>query len=534
MISIRQGTVILIGYQDKENLGLRYISSYLKRRGHNVWYIALPAVPDEVLKKIKKLQPDIVGFSLIFQNFTPDFASLISFLRSSGCPSHFTMGGHYPSFDYIQVLESIPELDSIVRFEGEETLASLLGVILAGRSLDGVKGLAWRDASGNIVANPLRRGHADLDLLPWPDRSDLNYKSDKISTASMIGSRGCCYNCAFCSITNFYRQSGTPGRRWRDPVDVVDEMEMLHNSGADVILFQDDDFLVGGKPGTVWAHSIANEIINHDLQKILHWRISCRSDEVRRETLTPLVRAGLSHVYLGVESGDMQDLIELNKKLTPEIHLSAKKVIQELDLTFDFGFMLLNPWSTFETIRNNLKFLREFVGDGEAPTGFCRTLPYAGTTITERLKKEGRLSPGFLAEYNFIDPRLDVLHKWLYHVFNKRNNDPYGTRNLLSVLLFEVNLDLPKHPRNPLYLNILRAITSVSNRVMIDTVETALDYFESLEKPPLLHDPFLTQLGKYHEEQDRRIREDLKRWCNARIDRTLVSTVSAVHGRIVQ
>ncbi len=525
MLSDRQGTVILIGYQYKENLGLRYLSACLKKKSYRVKLIVLPAAPEEVIKTIKDIQPDIVGFSLIFQNFAPDFADLISIVRRSGCFAHLTIGGHYPSFDYIQVLKSIPELDSAIRFEGEETLISLLEAVIKNKPLDEVKGIAWCNESGQIITNPLRPGCMNLDLLPRPDREDLNYKFNWLSTASMIGSRGCYHNCAFCSIAPFYKKNKTPGRRFRSPLEVVDEMEMLHNRGADVILFQDDDFLSGGKRGIEWAHAIASECVRRGLNRTLRWRVSCRSDEVSQDILAPLVDGGLSHVYLGVESGDLQNLIDLNKKLTPETHMVARETLQVLNLTFDFGFMLLIPWSTFNTIRNNLKFLREFAGKGEAPCGFCRTLPYAGTAIADRLKKEKRLLPGFLAKYNFEDPRLDTFHTWLYQVFNRRNNDPGGTRNLLSVLLFEAKVNLPKYPYSQLNEVVLRSLISISNTVMIDTVEIALDYFESKKEPPFLDDPFLEELHQHHEEEDLRIHQDINRWCNSRLNAMFMSEI---------
>ena len=92
----------------------------------------------------------------------------------------------------------------------------------------------------------------------------------------------------------------------------------------------------------------------------MRFKFSCRSDEVREEVLAPLVESGLSHVYLGVEAGDPEALKTLNKRITPEVHYCAGQILRRLDLSFDFGFMLLEPWSTLSTVRNNLHFLREF------------------------------------------------------------------------------------------------------------------------------------------------------------------------------
>jgi radical SAM superfamily enzyme YgiQ (UPF0313 family) len=91
----------------------------------------------------------------------------------------------------------------------------------------------------------------------------------------------------------------------------------------------------------------------------VRWKISCRSDEVREETLAPIVEAGLTHVYMGIESGDPDNLRNLNKLLKPEVHFRAGEVLRRLGLSFNFGFMLLEPWSTFTTVHNNLRAPRK-------------------------------------------------------------------------------------------------------------------------------------------------------------------------------
>jgi radical SAM superfamily enzyme YgiQ (UPF0313 family) len=118
--------------------------------------------------------------------------------------------------------------------------------------------------------------------------------------------------------------------------------------------------------------------------------------------LAPLVEAGLRHVYLGVEAGDEDDLVHLNKLMTANAH-QAGTVLRELGLSFDFGFMLLNPWSTVESVMNNIEFLGAFAGDGATAVNFCRMLPYVGTPAAERLLAEGRLERDNLdADYSSL------------------------------------------------------------------------------------------------------------------------------------
>jgi hypothetical protein len=326
----------------------------------------------------------------------------------------------------------------------------------------------------------------------------------------MLGSRGCPWHCSFCSIITFYEGNGTKGRRCRDPIKVVDELEYLHQKrGVRIILWQDDDFLSGGKVGITWAHTIANECIKRGLHKGLRWKISCRSDEVSKEALEPLVAAGLTHVYMGIESGDPDNLKNLNKHLKPEAHIQAGKVLRQLGLSFDFGFMLLEPWSTFATVRNNIAFLREFAGDGAAAVSFCRTLPYTGTPLTARLKAEGRLlEKDFNVDYYFLDPQLNIFYNWLLNTLSDRNFSASGTANQLRLLLFEAHINMPDRPVDPEFQQWVWSLTSLANRILLDTIETALDHIE-FQNPTITDDSTLETLKMYYAAEDDRLRQDL-------------------------
>jgi anaerobic magnesium-protoporphyrin IX monomethyl ester cyclase len=510
--------VLLVGVEDTENIGLRLLSACLKQEGHQVRLVPLIPSADDfsaVCETVAEFAPHIVGFSLIFQNLTPLFQRLMRDLRRSGTRAHFTIGGHYPSFAYEQLLEQTPELDSVALFEGEETIVELAMALASEAEWRKIEGLAWMDGK-RVRANRSRSGIQDLDSLPWPDRSGLPAPARPLPTSSLLGSRGCPHQCSFCSIAPFYKENGTPGRRLRSPVDVVDEMEWLYNRGARVLLFQDEDFLGGGRRGVKWAESVATELKGRGLNERLRFRISCRSDEVKEPIFSRLVEAGLTHVYLGVESGDPQHLVDLNKRITASVHFRAGEILRKLGLSFDFGFMLLTPWSTFDSTRNNLSFLRNFARDGATSIGFCRTLPYAGTEVAARLAAEKRLLDGFEADYRFLSPRLDALYDWLYATLNHRNQSPHGTRNLLGLAMFESGVRLPRHPWDPQHRTRLRALTRNANQVLIDVVEAAVDHFERRPDVAAAEDGFLIWLGNHHRAEDDRIRRDLAWLCHLR------------------
>src|SRR5579859_2320492 len=136
--------ILLIGFQHQGNLGLGYLASTLREHGYSVLLFDVESDPDHIVNAAVNAEPIIIGFSLIFQFYIPRYSVLISKLREAGVSCHFTMGGHFPSLSHAMTLQMIPELDSVVRFEGEMTLLELADVISLGRDWRQVFGIAYR------------------------------------------------------------------------------------------------------------------------------------------------------------------------------------------------------------------------------------------------------------------------------------------------------------------------------------------------------------------------------------------------------
>ena len=125
--SVRSSIVVaLIGYQDQGNLGMGYLAAVLQARGIEVDLIEVRDDPAHIADRLLERRPIVVGFSLIFQFFLPRFRMLAQHLRAAGVDGHFTIGGHYPSLCHEELLADFPEMDSVVRYEGEETLLELV------------------------------------------------------------------------------------------------------------------------------------------------------------------------------------------------------------------------------------------------------------------------------------------------------------------------------------------------------------------------------------------------------------------------
>jgi hypothetical protein len=166
-----------------------------------------------------------------------------------------------------------------------------------------------------------------------------------------------------------------------------------------------------------WAREFIHELHGSGLVGRVIWKISCRADAVDPELFAEMQAAGLYFVYMGLESGTEEGLRILHKQITVEQNLRAVAILKKLDLPFQFGFMLFEPSSTFESVRENLAFLHAIVDDGGVAVTFCRMIPYDGTPIKDELVRAGRLKgdvcqPG----YDFLDPRLDRFYDALTRV----------------------------------------------------------------------------------------------------------------------
>src|SRR5687767_3890233 len=157
--------VMLIGFQNQGNLGLGYLSSVLRQYGYSVHVVDIEQPPEKILQIALELNPVLIGFSLIFQFYIDRYAVLIYLLRANGINCHFTMGGHFPSLSYQQTLELVPELDSVVRFEGETTLVELVDAVSSGQDWHDIHGLVYQNGE-QVVTTTARALVEDLDQLP--------------------------------------------------------------------------------------------------------------------------------------------------------------------------------------------------------------------------------------------------------------------------------------------------------------------------------------------------------------------------------
>src|SRR5262249_48748975 len=217
-----------------------------------------------------------------------------------------------------------------------------------------------------------------------------------------------------------------------------------------------------------------------------------------------LMAGGLTHVYMGVESGDEEGLLTMSKRLKPEAHLRAACMLKEAGLSLCFRFIFVDPDFPFPSIRPNVAFLGTVIRAGWAVAPFCRMLPYAGTPIKRRLEEEGRLlGTPFEPDYKFLDPKLDLFYEWMVNTFYVRNFTNQGLCHILRGLLFEAHLRLPGRNRvSDAQRAYLHHITAVCHRVACYTVRWGVDRIEATPMSQLEEDPSYLDGLTAHEKQE--------------------------------
>jgi radical SAM superfamily enzyme YgiQ (UPF0313 family) len=470
--------ILLIGYEDQENLGLRSIKAFLDSKNIRSEIIQFNSGSElEVLKMVQIHIPLIIGFSLIFQYTLLEFGKLISFLRINGITSHFTSGGHFPSIEPKKTFNLIPELDSIIQFEGELTLFELALNINNKENWKGILGLVYRDGN-EIIINQPRPLIDNLDEIPVVYRDKFNITPSGIKTASILASRGCLYNCSFCSIRQFYGKPSGSLRRSRSPILVADEIHNLFKEhDVRFFSFQDDDFANRSNHQKEWINIFLKELKNRKLSDNIRWKISCRVDDLDPETIFRMKDNGLIAVYLGVESGSNFGLKTLNKGVSVKQNLEAINLVKDHNIALSIGFMLFDPYSYMESLKESISFLRTIGSDGYFPINFCKMLPYAGTPIEKRLINEARLvGTDSHPDYEFLDPIVSWYYFIIYRLFTKRNFSSEGLVCKLQNIDFEMRfsnsfLDGNKKVEE----SELRKVIIKANLFALDTLEKLLN-----------------------------------------------------------
>lgn len=409
----------LVGPIQQENLALGYLASYARRRGHDVRVVAyayrkdLDATVDAILAA----EPDLVGLGIAFQNNVDDYVALLRSLRAKGYRGHLTCGGHVGTFCWQELLAELPELDSVVRHDGEETLAEMLDTLARGEEPRGIAGLVWREGD-RVVKGPVRAAAADLDDLPWPARSNVPYVVGGMTVDFLVTARGCVGECSYCSIAA-YTSEQKRAYRLRAPEAVADEIAYAHHErGARVFFVQDDLFVLPGERAAVARmQKIKAAIDARGVGDVVFW-IKGRPESVTPAVAKAAREMGAIHMFLGVENASAKRLAYLGRTHLPIHNESAIESCRAAGIVPSFNFMLFDPDCSLDDVEATLAMASEHL---DLPWNLCRTEVYSGTALRDRLAAEGRLQGDWRSwGYRMRDERAEVLFRILRVSFHER------------------------------------------------------------------------------------------------------------------
>jgi len=366
-------------------LGIGYIAAVLKQAGEEVQLLVSSPGCDfsQLLTlQLERFMPELVGISCM----TPSFPAAIDIARAvkEQTDAKVVLGGHHATALGEEILQCYPEVDFVVYGEGEYTMLDLCRKLGQGAYED-VPGLIWRE-NALIHRNVPRPLIKDVDQLPFPARDLVDMSVFGVHghirigkrSATMITSRGCPYQCVFCSS----RLTMGRGYRTHSPEYVVEEMELLaHKYQADYIVMEDDTFTVLPKR----AHEICERLIEKNLG--VQWYCLSRVDRIEASLARKMKRAGCRMIAFGVESGDQRVLDRIGKRTSLEDARKTIKICKEAGLRTQATFVIGFPFDDLQTIGKTIDFACEL-----SPTVaiIFPLTPYPGTECFSYLTESQR------------------------------------------------------------------------------------------------------------------------------------------------
>jgi radical SAM superfamily enzyme YgiQ (UPF0313 family) len=370
--------------------------------------LAQSNVTRTIERLIRELQPDVVGLSIMtFQRGTAfKIARLVRTLKPD---VRIVAGGYDPSLAP-EAYESCADLDFLIRGEGEQPLCQLLRALESGASVEGTSGLSYRTPQhgpGRLVRfvhNPTlpiaASGSIDLRLPNRAARVLTGYTLLGRPVDVVETSRGCTFDCSFCSIIEMRGRNFHTYSIERVLADIAD----ARARGARAIFLVDDNITLDIRR----FESLCQAIIDSGFNDV-DYTVQAMTSPVAQHgaTLAPLMRrAGFRYVFLGIENILDDDLAFLKARAKNtrrekghSVGNATIEAIQHLHRHGMFvvgGLIVGNPDDTRESIETNLEFARRYVDWPyiQHPT------PYPGTPMTKDFRDRGLIVDEDVGHYD--------------------------------------------------------------------------------------------------------------------------------------
>ncbi|MCK5600234.1 radical SAM protein, partial [Candidatus Pacearchaeota archaeon] len=345
---------------------------------------------------LKTYSPDFVGIHCNFTGYCDDAYEIAAIVKRVLPEVPVTLGGAHVTMEAKTVLKENPYIDYVVRGEGEITLKELICMLMNGKEAEPEKidGLSYRKIDGTVVMNPERKLIPDINQLPTPDRKfvdmerymELNNRALPFTKKKPLGiimtSRGCPFNCIFCSTKMMWK------RQWRalSAERVIEDIEyMVKNFGVREIIIYDDQFIVDKKR----VHRICDLIIEKKLNITLSLPAGTSAWLLDKALLRKMKKAGFYRLCFPIETGNENTIKFIRKNINLNEVLKKIRLANKLGFWTQGNFIIGFPYETREEIEETIRFA---YNSGLDYVVFYIAKPYAGSEMYEIYKKEGLLT----------------------------------------------------------------------------------------------------------------------------------------------
>lgn len=397
-------------------LGLLYLASYLKEKLPGVEVRVIDGLVkgyDKVITDIVSFKPNILGISY----YTPVANSayhLINEIKRIIPKTLVIAGGPHATALPREVLEN-SKADIVVLGEGEETFLELVEMVKENNAnvvidnLSNIDGIIFRQNGNNYYQTLPRKPIENLDIIPFPERHLLEmndykgwYLSKGKKEAVVMFSRGCPYNCIFCS--NRVWKISKPWVRFRSPENIISEIEHLVSIyGIDEVYDCSDEF----NNDIEHALSICSKMRERKLK--IYWKTSVRAHPLPEKLVKIMAETGCWYVMMGIESGNNETLRGIKKGITIEQIESACKILKKYGIKVQGLFMQYNLWEenghlryeNTEMVKHTFRFISELLDQKLLDyVGWSITTPYPGSRLHDIALKHNLIRREFIGNYD--------------------------------------------------------------------------------------------------------------------------------------
>ena len=331
---------------DCPNLGLLYLIAAVREAMPDleIFYLDGYLSLEEHLREVERIMPDAYGIS-----FPSPFVTL-SYKTIAGVKALFPnvpviAGGAHPTAAPADVLTR-SQADYCCIAEGERTLVDWVRLLRDGGDPAAVKGLAWRDAQGQVRINEARPYIENLDDIPMPawDVVDFgkyigNRKTKATPAMAIIAARGCPFNCVFCANPVWKLQK--PWLRSRSPQNIAQEVEHLYQRGVREVFIRSDEM----NPNRKWCLEVFQTL--RDLgHRDLYFQCNLKATPIDDELVRTLHEANCWAVHIGIESGNQRVLDGIHKMMRVQDIWNACRIMKRYKIKVFAFFMFYQAWET--------------------------------------------------------------------------------------------------------------------------------------------------------------------------------------------